>query len=132
MQGSLLRSPLDIGDSLASVERLPIVDACRGMASPGTILRYDWPSVALSAARFCGTHDFGLVAALQLTEQLLGLPPSVTIWCIEASDEHEAEPGSLGIPLSPLVASAVDQLIENILLEVNQPLPSERKPARHA
>ena len=127
-----LRSPLDIGDRLGEVDFLHVVDACLGMGPPGTIFRLAWASVALHTVRFCGTHDFDLVAALQLAERLFGLPPSVTIWCVEASHEEKDVPSSIGIPLSPLVASAVNTLVERIAIDViNQPTMTRRQ-ARHA
>ena len=64
-----VRSPLDLLDHLEEIERLHLVDACRGGgAQAGTIRRIDWPAAELSTVQFSGTHDVGLVAALQLAD----------------------------------------------------------------
>jgi hydrogenase maturation protease len=127
-----LRSPLDIGDYLAHVERLHIVDACRGTGPPGTIVRYDWPSPAITGVRFSGTHDLDLVAALQISERIYGLPPFVTVWCIEASDENEYVSPALSMPLSSPVASATEKLIDCIVAEVHRSPAGDAEFTRHA
>lgn len=110
-----VRAPLDLLDHLDGVERLHVIDACRGAGPAGTIVRRDWPADDIATVRFVGTHDFGLVAALQLAERLQRLPPRVTIWCVEAT--ADAEPPTVASPLSPVVAAVVDDLTLRIAAE---------------
>ena len=114
----VVRAPIDLLDHLQEVERLHIVDAYRGAGTPGTIVRRDWPAGDFSTTRFSGTHDFGLVAALQLADQLRSLPRRTTIWSVEASaDESSA---TIGQPLSPAVAAAAEVLIDRIAAEIDR------------
>ena len=127
-----LKSPLDLCDHLTNIERLYLVDACRGAGPPGTIVRHDWPSPALIGVRFSGTHDLDLVAALQIAERMQGLPPVVTLWCIEATVESEYVSRALSTPLSLPVASAVEKLIESIVADVNRSPAGIAEATRHA
>jgi hydrogenase maturation protease len=127
-----LKSPLDLCDHLTNIERLYLVDACRGAGPPGTIVRHDWPSLAITGVRFSGTHDLDLVAALQITERVQGLPPFVTLWCIEASAANEYVSRALSKPLSLPVAYATEKLLESIVAEVNRFPGGVVEATRHA
>jgi len=127
-----VRSPLDLLDHLEEIERLHLVDACRGGggARAGTIRRIDWPAADLSTVRFSGTHDVGLVAALQLAERMQTLPQRVTIWSVEAADA--AGPQNLLAPLSQPVAAAAETLADLIAAEVTNRPVSVTEPIHHA
>jgi len=127
-----LKSPLDLCNNLTNIERLCLIDACHGAGPPGTIVRHDWPSPALIGVRFSGTHDLDLVAALQIAERIQGLPPVVTLWCIEASVESDYVSQALSKPLSLSVASAMEKLIESIVDEVNRSPAGVVEATRHA
>lgn len=112
----VLRSPLHLLDCLEGIERLHVVDACRGEGPAGAIVRFDWPTTDLEEVRFQGTHDFHVVAALHLAERLHRLPAHVTIWAAVVADTtvHHA----LLAPLSPLAAAAAEGLIARIAVEL--------------
>ena len=126
-----VRSPLDLLDHLEEIERLHLVDACRGGgAHAGTIRRIDWPAPELANVRFSGTHDVGLVAALQLAERMQTLPRRVTIWSVEAADV--AGPQNLLAPLSQPVAAAAETLADLIAAEVTNRPVAVTEPVHHA
>jgi hydrogenase maturation protease len=125
-----LRSPLDLLDYLDDIERLHVVDACRGPGPPGTIIHRDWPSPDLDCVQFSGTHDFGLIATLQLAERLQRLPLHVTIWGVDAAEE---ESYSLAVrSLSPVVAAAAEVLVKRIAAEVANEKESVEEANRYA
>jgi hydrogenase maturation protease len=111
-----LRAPVDLLDHLEGIAHLHVVDACRGGGSPGTILRHDWPAAELEHVHFAGTHDFSIVAVLQLAERLQRLPAQVTIWSIEMADTQNS-PAWLA-SLSPPVAAAAEVLLARLTAEV--------------
>jgi hydrogenase maturation protease len=126
-----VRSPLDLLDHLEEIERLHLVDACRGGgARAGTIRRIDWPAPELATVRFSGTHDVGLVAALQLAERMQTLPQRVTIWSVEAADA--VGPQNLLAPLSQPVAAAAETLADLIAAEVTNHPVAVTEPIHHA
>jgi len=69
---------------------------------------------------------------LQITERIQGLPPFVTVWCIEASDENEYVSRTLSIPLSSPATSAAENLIDRIVAEVNGSPADKADPTHHA
>ena len=111
-----LRHPATLLDLLEGVERLHVIDACRGLGACGTIRRSDWPAAELATVRFGGTHDLDLVSVLRLAERLQLLPRQTTIWCIEAGEaavkEGFAEP-------SIEVMAAVERVVQSIAREVD-------------
>lgn len=122
----VVRAPIDLLDHLQEVERLHIVDACRGAGPPGTIVRRDWPARELSTMRYSGTHDFGLIAVLQLADRLGSSPVTTTIWSVEASPAES--PTTIGRPLSPAVAAAAELLIERITAEIGRDVRCDKEP----
>ncbi len=125
-----LRAPLDLLDVLEGVDRLHVVDACRGAGEPGTILRRNWPVTESTTVRFYGTHDMDLLAALRLAEQLQTLPSRVTIWGIEAADN--AGPAKFNMRLSPAVAAAVERITTQIAGEVQAEQVAIAESSSHA
>ncbi len=121
-----LRSPLAVLDHLSNRKQLLIVDACRGTGPPGTIARHDWPVAAGTEIRFCGTHDFDLLATLQLAEGMGLLPPKVTIWSIEIADQNCRE--GFSQPLSPVVARGAELLINQIVGEITATSIFQKEP----
>ncbi|HWB00185.1 MAG TPA: hydrogenase maturation protease [Pirellulales bacterium] len=89
--------PIDLLDLLEGVGQLTICDACRTGDPPGAIHRWSWPCGELRRVEFMGTHDFGLVPALELADRLGLLPNDTTLFGI---DVFEVRPGaSLSRPL---------------------------------
>jgi len=101
-------TPADLLDWLAGVDTLDVCDAVSCQAAPGSLHRWRWPDPALTSARFGGSHDLSLTAALTLAEQLGHLPRQVRVWGIAAS-----ECGELA-PLSAAVAAAVPAIVAQI------------------
>lgn len=107
-----LRSPAGLLDLFDGLDELHIMDACHGAGECGAILKCNWPAPAVSALRFTGTHDFDLVAALRLADELRLLPPRVTIWAIETSANASQ---AINTTVSPKVAVAIDQLVAQMV-----------------
>ena len=103
-----VRSPIELLDWLAGVDRLIVCDACQRIGLPGTIHRWQWPDVPHRRLRSAGTHDLDLAAVLALAEPLGLLPAEVIIWGIEAAVYL---PGS---PLTASLAEAVSRVAETI------------------
>jgi len=112
-----LRHPAALLDLLEGVERLHVVDACRGLGDSGTIRRSDWPAAELATVHFGGTHDLDLVSVLRLAERLQLLPRHTTIWCIEARDIAEQEGFS---EPSIEVMAAVERVVQSIACEIQR------------
>ena len=125
-----LRSPLAVLDHLGNHKQLHIVDACKAGGQPGTITRYDWPIADGIEIRFNGTHDFGLIATLQLAGGIGLLPPKITIWGIEIADQDF--PAGFAQPLSPDVARASEILIDQIVGEITATSMTSQEPLPHA
>lgn len=105
-----------------------IVDACVSSQAPGEIRRFDLGEGAIPSTAFgASTHGFGLAEALELARALGALPPRCVVYAIEGEDF------SIGAPLSPRVAAAVevvaDRLRGDILGEVSAaaPYPAQRR-----
>lgn len=76
--------PADILD-VADPQRATIVcDASIGSGVPGSIRRIMWPAQCLMNHDTHGTHDLSLRQVLTLGQELRCLPPTITIWTIEA------------------------------------------------
>ncbi len=103
-----VRGGIELLECLAGQEVGVIIDAVAPGGKAGTIRSFDWPCPELAACNPTGTHDLGLIDALQLAETLDRLPARVMIHTIEA---RQTSPG--GAP-SPDVASHLDELLEAI------------------
>jgi len=103
-----LATPAELLDRLEDVNRLIVCDACQGSGPVGSFHAWRWPSPELMLAHFAGTHDLGLVAALELAQVLGRLPPEVWVWGIETGPIIPAKqaPSQL-MGLAIVVAQAV-------------------------
>ena len=104
-------SPIQVLDWIENVEHLILCDACRGFGQPGDVREWCWPAPELVNLSWSGTHDFSLVASLQLAERLNRLPPHVLIWTVEAATVGMFD------AMSPEVADAVPKLAGAIAKE---------------
>ena len=102
------QTPVDLLDWLEGVETLDVCDAVACEAAPGSVQRWRWPDPALEAARFSGSHDLSLSAALALAQQLGRLPRRVRVWGIAARECGELS------PMSQAVAAAVPAIADEI------------------
>jgi hydrogenase maturation protease len=90
--------PLDLMDWVDGIDCLHICDACQGDAAAGTLHRWEYKAAtsavsnlrrapmgqpAFARLRSTGSHDFGLIAVLELADRLGLLPSQVVVWCIE-------------------------------------------------
>lgn len=104
----LARTPTDLLDWLACVERLVVCDACRGAGKVGGVHRWTWPTNQLETLRWSGTHDVSLPAVLALAEQLERLPECVTIWAVEVGSSCP------GATISPKARSVIAAAVHDI------------------
>ena len=104
---------LKVLDQFEGTELVVMVDAMKSGASPGHILRIDASRDAVTAQleNFASTHTVNLAEAIELARALGKLPPKLIIYGVEATDF------TLGNDLSPPVASALDDVINQIRKE---------------
>lgn len=76
--------PADILDVVDPKRATIVCDACVASGAPGRIRRISWPTECLLNHNTRGTHDLSLRQILMLGQQLQCLPPTITIWTIEA------------------------------------------------
>lgn len=108
-------SPLEILDNLEDVDWLGLCDGCRGLGTLGEWKRWNWPALHSVDSSFAGSHDFGLVATLQLARQLERLPASVVIWGIEIGLVDPMSVVSSEVRLSiPRLIDAIQEELELI------------------
>jgi hydrogenase maturation protease len=89
-----------------------LIDAARSGQASGTIHRLDASAGPIGAKIFPrSSHAFGTIDALELARAMGILPATVIVYGIEA-DNTEA-----GQPLSPSVAKALDQVVQQVVQE---------------
>ena len=110
------------GDAVALLElwagasQAVVVDAAASGAAPGTVHRFDGARpLPARTLRSSSTHAFGLADAVELARALGRLPPRLEIYAIEGADF------TLGAPLSPAVATAVERLVRSLRVPAPQP-----------
>lgn len=99
-------------DTLASRERVIVIDAVRSGEPPGTVLRLDGDDVPAFFRTRISPHQLGLsevLAALTLTHEL---PKRVTLIGIEPLNLE------LGLDLTSVVAGVIDRVVEMVLAEL--------------
>jgi hydrogenase maturation protease len=89
-----------------------VIDAVSSGASPGTIYRFDAAVQPLpTSCMFHSTHALGLAESIELARALDQLPSHFIVYAIEGKDF------STGTGLSQKVESAVDEVVERLLIE---------------
>jgi hydrogenase maturation protease len=90
--------------------RVVLVDAASSGAAPGTVHRFDTGHETIPA-QFCyySSHRFGVAEAVETARALGRLPPRLELIAIEGADF------TLGRPLSPAVATAVERVAAELL-----------------
>lgn len=101
-------SAIDLFDWMESVDRLIVIDACRGAGVSGAIMRWRWPAVPLVALRGTGSHDLGVAEVLQIATRLGTLPPQVDLIGIEIG------PCDVGKGLSPVAETSAERLVAEL------------------
>jgi hydrogenase maturation protease len=104
-------------ESWATAEKVIIIDAVTSEAKPGTVYRFDALAQPVPAScSFYSTHAFGIVENLELARVLDRLPPSLTVYGIAG------ENFTTGADLSPVVKQAVDEVVAQIMLDIQESL----------
>lgn len=87
-----------------------LIDAARSGQAPGTIHRLDASAGPIGGRIFPrSSHALGTVDALELARAMEVLPATVIVYGVEAGNTEA------GRPLSPLVATALDQVVDQIV-----------------
>jgi hydrogenase maturation protease len=104
--------PVSLVEAFDDADDAFLVDAVRSGAKPGTVHRIDATDdpvpATLSAA---STHTLGIGEAIELGRALGRLPRRIVLYGIEA------ESLAAGGELTPVVARAVDEVVERVLAE---------------
>ena len=131
--------PLDVIDWLENIDTLIVIDACQSESAPGTIRRlqltelpgFETPSEFQDAAdatdesaqrsrtpvtpyQSASSHDFDILAVLQLAERTGRLPQQVEFWAIDG------ERFSLDHAISQSVQAAIPGLVHQVLHRVTR------------
>ncbi len=109
IEARAVRGGIELLESLAGQDVGIIIDAVAPTGRPGTIRSFEWPCPDLTSHKPSGTHDLGLVEALQLAGAMDQLPKHLVIHTIEA---RQTSPGA---EPSPEVVLHLDDLVQVIL-----------------
>jgi hydrogenase maturation protease len=109
------------GDVLALIDKwagfstVIVVDAATMIGRPGRVHRLDLTHhpLPLDFAR-TSSHTFGIAEAVELARSLSRLPRNLVAYLVEG------QWFGIGAPLSPVVSSAVDEVIGRIFAELAQ------------
>ena len=104
------QTPADLLDWLEGVATVDVCDAVRGDAPAGTVHMWQWPAAEINCARFVGSHDLSLPAALSLAEQLGKLPGRVRIWGISIGEAEKF--GTLSPAAELALPASVERMSE--------------------
>jgi hydrogenase maturation protease len=102
-------------DAWSCAERVILIDAVVTGAEPGTISEWDAATAPVVRDAFrTSSHSFGVAEAVELARALDRLPPSLTIYGIEARSFGAGEIASAQ------VASAAEALADRIAKEIGE------------
>jgi hydrogenase maturation protease len=102
------RSPAELLNWIDRCDILIVCDAMMCDLPPGSWRSWNWPASDIARARFSGSHDLSLAAALALADRLGHLPTRVEIWGVSIEN---ALPND---DLSPPVAAAAPEVADRI------------------
>lgn len=101
---------------ITDADRLIVIDAVRGHASPGSIYRFDIDEVRNVPSGFMtSVHQIGILEVIDLS-LLIGKRPSTTVIGIEPKSLD------MSMELSPEVRDKVPKIIELVIEEINRPV----------
>ncbi|NOU11289.1 MAG: hydrogenase maturation protease [Nitrospira sp.] len=101
---------VDLIELMKGAHSVMLIDAARSGQAPGTIHRLDASASPIGAQIFPrSSHAFGTIDALELARAMGVLPATVIVYGVEV-DNTDA-----GQPLSPLVATALDEAVDRIV-----------------
>lgn len=103
---------IDLIELMKGVHRVMLIDAARSGQAPGTIHRLDASTSPIGGQIFPrSSHALGMVDALELARAMGILPATVIVYGVEVANTEA------GQPLSPPVAKALDEVVEQIVQE---------------
>ena len=103
---------VDLIELMKGAHSVILIDAARSGQAPGTIHRLDASAGPIGGQIFPrSSHALGMVDALELARAMGTLPATVIVYGVEASNVDA------GQPLSPAVALALDEVVEQIVQE---------------
>ncbi|MBW1895674.1 MAG: HyaD/HybD family hydrogenase maturation endopeptidase [Deltaproteobacteria bacterium] len=103
---------------VVDTDRLVVVDAVKGGATPGSIYRFDIKDAPSSPEEYkTSVHQIGILEVIHLSE-LLGKTPETTIIGVEPKSLE------MSMELSPEVEAKIPRVIELILEEIERPFES--------
>jgi hydrogenase maturation protease len=116
-------------DALEGVAAVVIVDAVRGGAEAGTLMRFDATRDPIPLAAEASTHGLGLAEAVELARMLGRLPATVVVHGIEGGRFEPGAPLSAAVEagLEPLTARVLEES-RAMLLATSGPSETEAKP----
>jgi hydrogenase maturation protease len=104
---------LDVLDMMAEASAVILIDAAKSGRPAGTIHRLDASAGPISGDLFpYSTHVINAVDAIEMSRTLGLLPPHVIVYGVEVGDTTTSN------ALSPAVAGALDQVVEEVLREL--------------
>ena len=102
------RGGIELLEYLAGQDLGLIIDAVAPSGHPGRIRLFTWPCPELSASSPAGTHDLGLLEALQMAEAMGQLPGCLQVLTMEAKQTMPGADPSLE------VLSRLDSVIDGV------------------
>ena len=107
---------VDLLELMTGANVVLLIDAMSSGQVPGTIHRFDASSGPIASKLFPrSTHAIGVAEAVELARTLGMLPHKVIVYGIEAADTET------GHPLSSQVGHALDEVVQLVLQEIQQP-----------
>jgi hydrogenase maturation protease len=101
---------------ITEADRLIVIDAVKGGASPGSLYRFDVGEVRNVPSGFrTSVHQVGILEVIDLSG-LIGKTPHTTVIGVEPKSLE------MGMDLSPEVREKIPRIIEIVLDEVNRSL----------
>jgi len=108
---------LTLLDLMGGAETVLLIDAVAMGKTPGAIVRFTAEEVAMEGGQpGLSLHETGLAAVFALGREMGLLPPQIVIYGVEPASVE------CRLGLSPVVAEALDPLVEAILAELTLPV----------
>ena len=102
-------TPSQLLNWLDGIDRMLLIDACRGQTSPADLLRLEWPSLEIEKIRGSGSHDYAVWQTLELASRLGSLPRHCHLWCAAG---QQFNPGQ---QLSPSLLALVPRVVDDVI-----------------
>jgi len=102
-------TPAQLLDWLDGIDRMLLIDACRGQTSPDDLLRLEWPAPGIEKIRGSGSHDYTVWQTLELASRLGSIPRHCHLWCAAG---QQFDPGQ---QLSPSLLALVPRVVDDVI-----------------